>query len=98
MSHRFYIGNRMFLVGAVLAAAVGVLASVPLVARTFFPRLTARLRGRFGRFVRAPQTRLRLERAEPAPGPEGGHVGFSLEEMTGLPGRVPTVGMTATTR
>jgi uncharacterized protein YbcC (UPF0753/DUF2309 family) len=96
VSHRFYIGNRTFLVGAVLAAAVGVLASVPLVARTFFPRLTARARRWFGRFVRAPVTRLKLERTEPTPGPEGGHVGFSLEEMTDIAERVlRDLGLTA---
>jgi hypothetical protein len=96
VSHRFYIGNRTFVVGAVLAAAVGVLASVPLVARTFFPRLTARARRRFGRFVRAPLTRLKLERTEFTPGPEGGHVGFSLDEMADVGERVlRDVGLTA---
>ena len=43
-SHQFHVGSRSFAVGAVLAAAVGVLASVPLVARILFPRLTARIR------------------------------------------------------
>ena len=65
-SHRFHVGSRSFAVGALLTAAVGVLASVPLVARTLFPRLTARIRRRFGRFVQTPPlTRLQLERTEP---------------------------------
>ena len=38
-----------FALGALLSAAVGVLASFPLVARILFPRLTARIRQAFGR-------------------------------------------------
>src|SRR5262249_2686351 len=43
-SHRVHVGSRTFALGALLSAAVGVLATAPLVARTFFPRLVARLR------------------------------------------------------
>jgi uncharacterized protein len=89
-THQFHTGTRSFAVGAVLAAAVGVLASIPLVARLFFPRLTARIRRAFGRVVTAPPvlTRLRLERTEPTPGEEDGHVGFSLDEMTKIAEKV----------
>ena len=55
-SHQFHLGSRGFALGALLSAAVGVLASVPLVARTIFPRLTARARKRFGRIVQTSST------------------------------------------
>jgi uncharacterized protein YbcC (UPF0753/DUF2309 family) len=82
-AHQAHVGTRSLAVGALLTAALGVLASVPLVARTLFPRLTARIRNRFGRFVaRPPRTRLGLER-DPVcePGSTNGHRGFSLDEM-----------------
>jgi hypothetical protein len=82
-SHRIHIGSRTFAGGAVLTGVLGVLASFPLVARILFPRLTARIRQSFGRIVQTPlETRLRLERSEPTAGPENGHVGYSVEEMT----------------
>lgn len=88
-SHQFQLGSRSFAVGALLATAVGVLATIPLVVGTLFPRLTARLRRTFGRLVpAAPATHLKLERTEAAPGPMNGHVGFSLDEMTASAERV----------
>jgi len=82
-SHQFHVGSRSFAVGALLTGAVGVLASVPLVARILFPRLTARMRQGLGRIVQAPRlTRLRLERHAPTTGPENGHVGYAIDEMT----------------
>jgi hypothetical protein len=88
-SHQVHRGSRSFAVGALLSTAVGVLASVPLIARTLFPRLTAQIRKTFGRIVlEPPLTRLQLERSEPRPGPENGHVGFTLEEMTTIAERV----------
>jgi uncharacterized protein YbcC (UPF0753/DUF2309 family) len=89
VSHGLHVASRSFVLGALLSAAGGVLASAPLIARTLLPRLTARLRRRLGRFVQAPRlTRLRLEREEPPPGPEKGGVGFSLAEMTDIAARV----------
>jgi hypothetical protein len=83
VSHRFHLGSRSFALGALLTGAVGVLASVPLVARILFPGLTARVRRRMGHIVQPPAfTRLQMDRVEPTPGPENGHVGFSVEEMT----------------
>ena len=72
--------------GRVLTGAVGVLASFPLVARILFPRLTAQhSRGCSAASCKTPPaTRLRLERTEPTPGPENGHVGFTVEEMTAV--------------
>jgi hypothetical protein len=88
-SHQVHVGSRTFAMGAVLSAAVGVLASVPLIARTLFPRLTARIRKAFGRIVLdPPATRLHLERIDPTPGSENGHPGFTLDEMTDVAERV----------
>src|SRR5262249_26680253 len=86
---QLHVGSRTFALGALVSAALGVLATIPLIARTLFPRLTARIRQLFGRFVQAPPlTRLMLERTEPEPGPEGGHVGFTLDEMVAIGERV----------
>jgi uncharacterized protein len=88
-SHHFHLGSRTFAVGALLATVVGVLASVPLIARIFSPRWTSRLRRRLGHYFRTlPPTRLQLERREPKPGFANGQVGFSLEEMAGFGERV----------
>jgi uncharacterized protein YbcC (UPF0753/DUF2309 family) len=88
-SRQVHVGSRTFAVGALLSAAVGVLATAPLVARTLFPRLTAQLRKLFGRIMAAPPaTHLHLERTQPAPGPGPGHVGFTVEEMTDIAERV----------
>jgi uncharacterized protein YbcC (UPF0753/DUF2309 family) len=88
-SHHVHRGTRAIALGAVLSAAGGVLASVPLVFRTLFPRLTARVRKAFGRIaLDPPPTELRLERGGAAAGPENGHVGFTLDELTGIAERV----------
>ena len=44
--HQFHTASRSFALGAVLSATVGLLASVPLIARILFPRLAARVRSR----------------------------------------------------
>jgi uncharacterized protein len=88
-AHNFQSGSRSLGSGALLSSAVGVLASVPLVARTLFPRVYARIAGSFGRWIfREPDTELQLERTEPEPGPENGHFGFSLDEMTAIAEKV----------
>jgi uncharacterized protein len=88
-SHQLHVGSRTFAVGALLAAAVGVLASIPLVTRTLFPRLTAEIRKLFARFVgAAPRTELQLERATSDPGPENGAIGYTPDEMTDIAERV----------
>src|SRR5262249_48170074 len=64
---------------------LGVLATMPLVVRTLFPRLAARISGRLARLIHAlPRTRLRLERLVPEPGPRSEQLGFTLEEMTDI--------------
>ncbi len=88
-SHQFHRGTRGFATGAVITAGLGMLATFPLVGRVMFPGLTARLRRNAGKFVRPPKkTRLLLERTEAVAGPEGGGIGFSVEEMTGSAERV----------
>lgn len=88
-THSVHVGSRSIARGAVLTAGLGVLASVPLVARVLFPRLTARIRQKVGSFVQAPLvTRLNLERTADPPGPEGEHVGFRVEEMANIGERV----------
>lgn len=81
-AHQVYVGSRGFAGGALITASLGVLASIPLVARVLFPRLTARVRRQAGRFVAAPtMTRLRLERKGAKPGPEGDQIGYTVDEM-----------------
>jgi uncharacterized protein YbcC (UPF0753/DUF2309 family) len=88
-SHQFHVGSQSFALGALLTGVVGVLASIPLVARILFPRVTARIRQALGRIVETPpDTRLRLERTDPTPGPENGHLGFTLAEMTDIGDRL----------
>ena len=83
-SHQVHQGSRSFF-GGVLTALGGTLASIPMVMRILFPRLTAQIRGLFGGLVRPPTiTQLQLERSEPEPGPEEGHIGYSLDEMAAI--------------
>ena len=87
-SHQIHTGSRSLAQGALLAP-MGVLASIPLVARTLVPRLTAQLRQLLGRIVLdPPRTRLQLERTAPEPGPEDGGIGFTVEEMAEIAERI----------
>lgn len=84
-SHNVHLGTRSVTGGALLTASFGVLASIPLVARVLFPRLTASIRRRAGQLVEPPPiTRLHLERKSETPGPSGDGVGFSLAEMANM--------------
>ncbi|MCA9249332.1 MAG: DUF2309 family protein, partial [Planctomycetales bacterium] len=84
VTHHVHMGSRTF-AGGWFAALFGSLASLPLVMRILFPRATAQLRKLVGDFVRTPEvTQLQLERTEEAPGPEDGHVGYSVDEMAGI--------------
>lgn len=81
-SHSVHVGSRSMARGAILTAGLGVLASIPLVARVLFPRLAGKIRRTASRFVAPPPiTRLRLERTSPTPGPGEGQIGFSVDEM-----------------
>lgn len=80
--HQVHQSSRTFAGGAVLTAGLGVLATIPMVARVLFPGWTARVSESARKLVRPPDaTQLQLERAAPAPGPEGDAIGFSLTEM-----------------
>lgn len=96
-SFRFNVGSRSLTLGALLTAVVGVLASIPLVARTLFPRFTSRLSRRLGWFVGSPPlTRLQLERTQTTPGPENGQLGYTVDEMAGIAEKVlRELGMTS---
>lgn len=88
-THQLQVGSRGFAGGALLTAGVGLLASIPLLARILFPRLTATIRRSASGLVRAPQlTELQLERSAVTPGPEADHIGFSLEEMVNIAEKV----------
>jgi uncharacterized protein YbcC (UPF0753/DUF2309 family) len=87
-SHQIHVGSRLGLAGAI-ASILGSLASIPLVARVLFPRLTSQIRRAVASFVQAPPvTRLILERTEATPGPENGQLGYSLDEMITIVDRV----------
>jgi uncharacterized protein YbcC (UPF0753/DUF2309 family) len=85
LSHRMHVGTRGFL-GGLLTGMLGSVASVPLLMRVLWPRSTDRLSRAFRRFVTPPVTQLRLERRRPEPGPENGHLGYTVEEMAGVVG------------
>jgi len=88
-THRLHVSSRSFMLGAILTGTVGVFASFPLVGRILFPRLAARIRRALARVVRTPpETSLRLERPGVTPGPEDGHVGFSVDEMIDMSERL----------
>jgi uncharacterized protein YbcC (UPF0753/DUF2309 family) len=95
-SHWFHTGSRSFGSG-VMTSLVGSLASLPMVMRILFPRLTARLRKSFSRVVQPPPvTQLRLERKEGQPSPEEDGLGFTVEEMAGVVTRLlQDIGLTS---
>ncbi len=84
LTHQVHQRSRTFL-GGILTGLLGSLATFPLVARVLFPWLTAQIRERFGQLLQPPPvTQLQLERYQPEPGADNGHVGFTLEEMAGI--------------
>jgi uncharacterized protein YbcC (UPF0753/DUF2309 family) len=84
-SHKVHFGTRGFLAGALLTIGLGVLATFPLVVRTLFPQLAARIGKWLASLVQSqPRTRLRLERSQADPGPRNGQLGYSLDEMTDI--------------
>ncbi|MEZ6144664.1 MAG: DUF2309 domain-containing protein [Planctomycetaceae bacterium] len=87
-SHHLHQGSRTFW-GGILTGVLGAVASIPLVARVLAPRTTSEMVKLFGGFVRTPPiTQLTLERVEPDPGPDEGHLGYSINEMAGIVERV----------
>jgi uncharacterized protein len=87
-SHWLHALSRS-VIGGALTALFGSVASIPLVARVLFPRLTARIRRSLASFVQPPPlTRQSIERLEPTPGPDNGNLGFSIDEMASIGARV----------
>lgn len=88
-SHQVHVGSRTFAGGALLAAGLGALASIPLVARVLFPRLTAQIRRIASGLVQPPKiTQLELERHAPDASPDEGHLGYTLDEMINIAERL----------
>jgi uncharacterized protein len=87
-THHVHQGSRTFLGGAIVAI-LGVLASIPLLARVFFPRLTAQIRRLAAHWIAPPPTtHLQIERTAAMPGPDAGQVGYTVEEMTTIVRRI----------
>ncbi len=87
MTHQVHAGSRTML-GGVVTGVLGSAATLPLVARILAPRLTARLRSRFGSLVRPPATELHIERIGERPGPAFDGLGYSIAEMAGIVTRI----------
>ncbi len=83
VTHQAHRGTRTFL-GGLITGLFGSFAAVPLVTRVLFPRTTSQIRKMISQIVRTPATELRLERTEAEPGPEGGHIGYTIEEMADI--------------
>lgn len=88
-AHGLQSNSRSAVGGAVIAATLGALAAVPLVARVLFPRLVLKAHDYFGRYVRSPKaTRLRLERSDAKASSENGGLGYSVQEMATVADRL----------
>ncbi len=96
-SHQVHVGSRTIAGGALLTTGLGVLASIPLVARVLFPRWSGQFRRMASRFVEPPpMTRLRMERTSPTAGPDEGQIGFTVEEMANMSERaLRDIGLTS---
>ncbi len=80
-THQLHVQSRTFW-GGMLTALLGSLASIPIVTRILFPRITSRCGKLFQRLIQPPPvTELMLLRTEDPPGPDGEHLGFSRDEM-----------------
>lgn len=81
-SHEVHQGTFTAPFGAVLTGSLGVLASIPLIARVLFPRWTSRILETMNAFVEPPPvTRLVIEREGETPSKDEDGIGFSVEEM-----------------
>ena len=86
LGYNVHLGSRLPVRGAVLMAAFGWLALIPLVLRVVFPWLSSRL-SRGHTSTGGARTRLRLDREDDAP-PIGTYAGFTVREMADIVRRV----------
>lgn len=95
-THRWHLGSRSLL-GGILTSVLGSFASIPLITRILFPRLTAQANRLFGSFFQPPAiTELQLYRQEPQPGPAPDQRGYSLDEMADIVARIlQDIGLTS---
>lgn len=87
-SHRWHLGSRSFL-GGIITSIFGSLASIPIVTRILFPRLTAQARRLLGSFLQPPPvTELYLHRENKTSEPSEKDLGYSSEEMADIVERI----------
>jgi uncharacterized protein YbcC (UPF0753/DUF2309 family) len=87
LGYNIHLGSRLPVRGAVLMAAFGWLALIPLILRVLFPRASSRWRHARKRATTASRTRLELNRQDKLP-PIGSYLGFTVREMADIVRRV----------
>ena len=87
LGYNVHRGSRLPMHGAVLMAAFGWLALVPLVFRVVFPWLSSRWQRLQTTTMAASRTRLQVERTDEPP-PIGKYSGFTVHEMADIVRRV----------
>jgi uncharacterized protein YbcC (UPF0753/DUF2309 family) len=87
LGYNVHVGSRLPVRGAVLMAAFGWLALVPLIFRVVFPWLSSRWRRVHDTSRPAVRTRLHIDR-QAGPPPIGTHMGFTVREMGDIVRRV----------
>jgi uncharacterized protein YbcC (UPF0753/DUF2309 family) len=87
LGYNVHVGSRLAVRGAVLMAAFGWLALIPLVLRVVFPWLSSRWTRARTTSVTRRRTRLQLARVAGTP-PIGTYIGFTVEEMADIVRRV----------
>jgi len=94
-AHTVHLGSRT-LIGGLVTTLAGSVATLPLIARILFPRITTRVREQFRRLVIPGHTMLRLERQADKPGPDDAALGYSLAEMANIvAGTLRAIGLTS---
>ena len=87
LGYNVHLGSRLPVRGAVLMAAFGWLALIPLILRVLFPRASSRWRRAREQATTATRTRLELNRQQTPP-PIGSYSGFTTREMANIVRRV----------
>lgn len=100
---RFQAESRRSVGGAIVSTLVGPLATIPMLSRILFPRITALMNRTATQFIAPPAiTRLRLERSDDCPPSPPSHhgddgVGFTLDEMAQITEKaLRDIGLTTT--